>query len=720
MATDLHIPTDVLSALHGLASDYSYNPKKRKYYSKTREKFYDLSEAAEDCFNKFCSESPALYQTFVAHKDALRDRCGEIISDLCKKKIKKHADSTDSNRAHGVLTTSLDNKSDTNDLWIPQHSFNMRDAELCEGILFHTEHNTVYYEAEDGSLTPLGVVNKVSDYIANELANMYVKRHPDFDLHEDLSHKMNMLTKLYNQLKAHEESGIDYVVDNSTWRGIKLRDWLELKDYTPKDLREVVTRCIFQMLNCELPATMFCKDCKIYKSYDLFLDDDGKTHTTDVQGFFYRSAKTGSALLTNYYKNIIENHLMSTTVIDDDPKSVRVNDGDHGFGCFNQELFDEDAKTYKSKYEDSKLLKTYLSPMTSAQATFTTAWWYAACNPHLNIYAPALFQKDEGGTLKNTMYKAVQRCMQRYYGVDEVFYIKDDQITKDTYLYNSKTHRTIADYALCYIDEVATKGATWDAIKSLTGGTTVDVPIKMLYSNPFTQRARLVFYISSNKPVYIQDKNAFQRRLAIIHTRGNNTYKQLSNEDLRLVNEDDDTILREYHLLMKYGKVAYDSLCAQYGNLTNAALNIKEIVSELDDANVWDDYLAGFYASLFDGDRVQIKISNNDIDRLFYDYQQNNRTKVDVGPQQARNYCRNAHPENQAMKFWNKDAHKTVHGWVLNKIEDTNEDGLEEYKSPVHDDFDSLLKSRVEDVQGVGGFSDWMAKAGEDDLFAKA
>ena len=652
---------NVNDILTKIAARYSYIAKAKKYKNVATDRNLTLDEAVEDAFNTFAADHPQVYVSVAGQKEELRAGIRDLIKSTTKKRKEKQLDLVINATNRGAMSSSLNGQSSSNPAWKPSSAFNVIDADWCEGIFYCKISNTLYGTLPSGALEVLGAVGDARTII--NLATRFTAKP-----HEFIKRQFDELSKLYVVLQSYEQDGAERMLAVKVNDGQTLKEYLGIKDddIIPQTADEITAKIIHYMLNNTLPASVFTGLAKVTVYREVFVDESGTEHKT-IKGYYYDMGKQGFLTAKAYFENIIENYIECIPQIEL-PTAIRYDDDEdsHAFGIWRQDLYEEDQKKYSGlTLDESQIIRTYLSPMTSEQKNFVVAWWYAVVHAHERKMMPSLLQMDKGGTLKNTVANIIKMTMEKYYGCKCHYDLKQEQLTNPQYTYNSSTQKTLGDAVWCHYDEVATKGKVWDDFKGITGGPTVDVPIKRLYSNPYTQPSSVVFFFASNKPVYITDMGAFKRRLAIISTKGDNTYKDIPVEFRRTMNSDKEVMFREFFLLMKLGKAAYEILLHMYGGLTEAANTLKDIAGELDSSSPWDEYYEGFYASLFEEAFAERTISNEDLARLFLAYKSAHPTSLALDEAGMRRYCANANTDNKKSYIWCTTQKRSVRGWKL-------------------------------------------------------
>lgn len=669
-----------ISIIQTICGTYSYSATTRKY-RRTDGRVFKAEEAVSEVVNTLAVQHPNVYVEVSTSKEELADKIKETLIEATHKKKKAQTITLAANTKAGTLSTGVSSKTEENPLWKADKAFNAVDGDWCGG-LFLDENNILYRQKKNGAYEIMGSVSSKTN---DTLASMLERKQQMPNVHEFVKAQLGIMSMFASKAQEMVQEGPKALLDltlpaptaEDADNRITLRDWLGIDQTNePKDIQNVVSQLVYKFLNTRLPASLFYGEAKLLKYYNMFDDEEGKTHQV-FQGFICKG--TGDRAPTNraYFRNVLDNYSEYLGKLDERPKAVSVDGSEPAFGVFDSSLYARDAQSHGSlTYEDSTLVRTVLEPMDTDQRDFYTAWIYAMFM-HLEVVI-SLLHEDKGGTMKTTLKKIIRIMIERYYGADLTLIMQRDQLCMEQYLYDSKRMLSVADGMFVDYDEPTTRGELWEKLKSLTGGNGVDFQVKVLYSNPFTVHGNPLFWFCSNKPIYISDKEAFRRRLAVISTSASNTWKNNPIDKVNAVNKDIDVQLDEFHLLMRMGKKAYDELTAKYGTLSNAANNLKSLTNELDSQSPWEEYLEGFYFSLFEDNQERRVLTNTDLDELFSMYKESNYTPLKFDPPHWRNYCRHANPLNESGKVYDKKLKRSVRGctYYRNEVEAVDENTL--------------------------------------------
>ena len=662
--------TDLITTLSG---QFSYLSNSHKYRDKEG-KQYTPSDAAQEILNRLAVNHSSIYVPHASEGDLILATIKETLSETTQKKKKLQTTRVTANSKASTYSTGLDTKLVENPMWKPSRPFNAIDAQWC-GNLVTDDRSVIYRKKATGAYEIIGA----SGGRMNEIAAASLERTQSIpDVFEFTKAQLDILSTFAAKSQEFEQEGpsklLALTIPQGDGTSVTLKDYLGVTDDNlPTSNDNVISLLVYKFMNTQMPASIFFGLLKLYKYYNIFKGDDGKDHPV-FQGFVCRTSDGSAPTKRSYFMNILEHYQEYLGHIDSRPKAVSVDGTEPAFGVFNRALWEADEEKYGGlTYDESKLIKTYLDPMDSDQKNFVCAWFYAVfmC---LTVVISILHQ-DKGGTLKTTIKQILRVMINIYYDADVCFVMKRDQLCSPQYLYDSKRMLSIADAVLVDYDEPPTKGEFWEQIKSITGGVKVDFPIKELYSNPYMVSGSPLFYIGSNKPVYLQDKGAFKRRVACIITSANDTWKLIPKADIEKINNDVEVQKREFHLLMKLGKKAYKAIVEQYGSLAEASVKMPSIASQLDAQSPWDEYLERFYQSLFAEGEDTIKIANETADMKLEAWKIKHKTSLKIDHLAMVNYFKMICSDNVTKPF--KIGKVCVRGWILHKV-DVNVDNAEE------------------------------------------
>lgn len=677
--------TDLITTLSG---QFSYLSNSHKYRDKEG-KTYSPSDAAQEILNRLAVSHSTVYVPHADQGELILTTIKEKLSETTQKKKKLQTTRVTANAKASTYSTGLDTKLVENPLWKPSKPFNCLDALWCANLVTD-DHQVLYRRKPTGAYEIIGTSGgRMNESVAASLER--TQKIPD--VFEFTKSQLDILSTFAAKSQEFEQEGparlLSLMIPQGEGESITLKEYLGVTDDNmPTNNEHVISLLVYKFMNTRMPASIFFGLLKLYKYYNIFKGEDGKDHPV-FQGFVCRTGDGAAPTKRSYFSNILEHYQEYLGCIESRPKAVSMDGSEPAFGLFNKAMWEADVAKYGDlKYEDSKLVKTYLDPMDSDQKNFVCAWFYAV---FMNLTVViSLLHQDKGGTLKTTIKQIMRTMIKIYYDADVCFCMKRDQLCNPQYLFDSKRLLSIADALFVDYDEPPTKGEFWEQIKAITGGVKVDFPIKELYSNPYMVSGSPLFYIGSNKPVYLQDKGAFKRRIACIITSANDTWKLISKEDIEKINNDVEVQKREFHLLMRLGKKAYNAILEKYGSMAEASVRMPSIASQLDAQSPWDEYLERFYQSLFDNGEESIKIANETADMKLEAWKIKHKTSLKIDHLAMVNYFKMIHSDNVTKPF--KIGKVCVRGWILHKVdvnvenaEESNfeELGLDEHGEPI-------------------------------------
>lgn len=674
-----------------LASDYTLSNK--KYFSTSEKKSYTKEEAVDKIFAAFTQAHPVEYQPFMAEKTKLKDHIAEILKKITKTKKDKQTKSSLSRSLKGQESSGLSAKLVSNPLWQPSNTFNEIDAAWCSGLVLD-DANTLYKRKADGSLVVIDQLNKNK---LLECVNKVIKLQ---DIPEPVQYcrdRMAVLTLLAKETEATKPYGYDGLVEllkkdygtilNRGPVNQTLQQFLGIADselHEIKDAEALISKMVYHVLDRQLPASSMWGLAGISKIYNTYLDDDNDEHAI-FDGFKVSTKGNQPFTRSKYFEKVLDEEAEYMEHIPKRPVPVACRDKDGkitepAFGIFNKELYEEDKKKYGDlKYEDSVIVKTFLEPMDVDQKKWTLAWYYATFFSFvLGAVIISRLHQDGGGTLKTTVKNYVRYAMVRYFGADVTFSMKRGELLDNQYLFDSKRKISLADCLYCMYDEPNDRGELWEVVKAKTGNPTVEMIIKQLYVNPFSAESSVVFDFGSNKPIYLSEKSAFERRLGIIRTSAKNTYKKIPVVDFKELShikngELNERQLKEFHLMMRLGEAYYKEIIEKYGSLAEAANQMPSISKELEDTAPWNEHYMKLYEDLFKdkpenvGKDVPLKIANDSLrEKLaLYMMKLSKYSTIKLDEPGLWNFMRSVNYKNDNGKVYDSKSKLTVRGWIL-------------------------------------------------------
>lgn len=687
--------TSIDEILVGLAGEYTFSGK--KYYSVTEKKKFTLDEATAKILSALSLDHPNEYQPYMSTQDLLKDHIKDILKNSAKDKKEKQTNSTIKRSIQGQEASGLSAKLERNPLWQPSSTFNSIDASWCKDLVLD-DANILYKRRDDGSLVVIDQLNKAK---LPECVSHVVKLQTIPEPVQYCRERMAVLTLLAKKVDATKSLGHEGLVEvlkkdygtllNRPTVGKTLQQHLGIADselYEIKDADTLISKLVYHSLDNELPASSMWGLASIAKIYNTYVGDDDEEHKT-FDGFKVDTKGNLPFTRSKYFEKVLDEEQEKLEKIGRRPIPVSClqEDGsisEPAFGIFNEELYEADKNTYGDlKYEDSYIVKNFLEPMNTDQKKWTLAWYYATFfSFKLGPVIISRLHQDGGGTLKSTVKNYIRYGMTRYFGADVTFSLKRGELLVEQYLYDSKRKMSLADCLYCMYDEPLDRGPLWEAVKAKTGNPTVEMLVKQLFVNPFSSESSVVFDFGSNKPIYLSEKSAFERRLGIIRTAAKNTWKNIPREEFKELSQVKNGVLnerqlREFHLLMSLGEKCYKEIIENYGTLAEAATMMPSIAKELDDTTPWNEQYLKFYNTLFKdlpeeiGMSKPLKIASAALgERLaVFSLKQARSSTVKLDETGLQNFMRAVNCKNDNGKVYDKKTKMSVRGWILYRPE---------------------------------------------------
>lgn len=679
---------------------WSYSSKSRKYFCKERNKSMGLEDAQTLISSMFCEDYAVLRAQIST--DAFNSLIEDVLRSAVTKQKQSRLSKTVSSLVNQRQSNSMDSKVEVNPLWRPKNTFNTVDALWCKNLVRYQD--VLFYKNPNGSLVLLGglTIQCLKETIDNVIKNK-ADTLPELD--EYCTSQIRSLTVIQQELESHDcgdvavvRSQLDRTLgdimhkkSDNEFAKKTLKEFLGILDIEVNDIMsidELSTRLIYKYLSDYLPASIQFGLMNIVKCYDLFSTEGSDKKLKVFTGFSFQTKGNYPLDMNLYFEHVLTHYRSKIPSIDYNPLAATMEDDQRfSYGKFNKTLFDADMEIFGTlEYKDSKIIKTWADTMDKDQRKWSFAWYYAVF-----LLISVIISKchiDGGGTLKSTVKNLVRWAMHRYYGADLAYPMIRDQLINPANRYDDKRKISLAECIICPYDEPTVKGELWETFKGLTGNPTLDMPVKILYRNTSSIPSKVLFDIGSNKQIYISDGGAFERRIAFIKTAAKNTCRQIQQDELKPLTTFDkvnwtmtDEQLKEFFLLMKLGKIAYDQIEKEYGSLENAAVKMPSIAKFLNKSNPWDRFYSDIYDELFQlvegRDKTEhefIRLANEVIDCVYKKYCTNHTAPEGASPLKFREYFRQVDNRNDDKVF--KVNKKTCRGWILYKV-DRNEEYIE-------------------------------------------
>ena len=681
------VSEDIKHALGKLIyGKWSYSSKTKKYHNADLKKTMSKEDALREIKDIFTDNHASLFANTTPENFKLlaEDVLKDAVTQQKTKRLRKAVAQTVS----GTQSSGMDAKVEVNPLWRPKTTFNTIDATWCRNLIRYDD--VLYFKQPNGSLVILGGLSLQS---LGSTIDKIIKYSDLPDPDSFCKDQVSMLTIMQRELDSKDSGDredaivqlnrtVGDILHKKNSGGIydkTLQDFLNLKDCDVDEImsvQEVSSKLVYKFVNDRLPASIQFGLMKVVKCYDQFSTDDSSKKMSVFTGFTIQSKGDFAVSKRAYFEHVLTHHRDSIQTIDYLPRCATMDDDPtYSYGKFNRKLFEEDMQKYGDlTYDTSKLVKTFGDSMDRDQRMWTFAWYYA-----LFFLYPMVISKchiDGGGTLKTAIKNLVSFAMIRYFGADISYPMGRNSFLNPADRYDDNRKISLAECRFCPYDEPDTRGELWEEFKENTGNLTLGMRIKVLYRNVSRLPTTVLFDIGSNKPIYISDGGAFQRRIAFIRTAASNTCRILPTEVLKALTTFDatnktmtDDQIREFIAMIKLGKKCYDKIVKDFGSLETAAVTMPSIAKELVDANLWDIFYGDFYDSLFTENDEFVRIANKTIDEKFDAYCKVNHPPKNADSTGLRTYFKKADGRNANGVFKVRgEENKAVRGWTLYKV----------------------------------------------------
>ena len=296
-------------------------------------------------------------------------------------------------------------------------------------------------------------------------------------------------------------------------------------------------------------------------------------------GFYARTPNNIAVTVSKYIENILNNYGQelkdNLTHLKKKPKFISLKEGENAMNVLNKDKFHELRQTPVKKIEETTLWN-YLATLSEQQRLYVGAWCFNTIVPR-KIEPIHLVLWDKGGTGKTSLLAQTIRHFTKLLYDNDYFYIKGQDFNDTTARYDKLTDTDIADSIFCLMDDITT--ANLEDFSNATGSKNNTITCKKLYSNPYSKPNYTKYILATNYPLSIKRKEAFSRRIAIIHTYKSNTWKTSQSEE-----EFEKCFLADASTILDYWRQCYETVIKDYGSLVNAANTMSEIAPELENA----------------------------------------------------------------------------------------------------------------------------------------
>lgn len=359
---------------------------------------------------------------------------------------------------------------------------------------------------------------------------------------------------------------------------------------------------IKNLFDNKTPASIWRGYAQLQTKNQEVYDPDTEKKMMVWNGFYAKTPNNVALTVSRYIENMLSNYAEELRAniahLKKKPIFISMTPDQNALNVYDPDW----VKTVSSvkKSIESTTLWTYLSTLSESQRQYVCAWCYNTIMP-VKIEPINLILWDKGGTGKTSLLCCIMNQFTKRLYDNEYYSIKGEDFAKPTSRYDKMTNRDIADSIFCLIDDIDT--SILEGFANVTGSDKNTITIKKLYSNEYTKPNNTKFILATNNALSIKRKEAFQRRVAIIHTYAHNTWKKtLSADEFEaMFNEDAVSILL-------YWKECYEAIINKYGSLVAAANTIEDIAPELENATDVEENLQEVIQIFMD----EIQMNTND------------------------------------------------------------------------------------------------------------
>lgn len=490
----------------------------------------------------------------------------------------------------------------------PTSVFNDEDRRLWNKFYYCEEDKCYYmYDGKRFSYVAPCVPSKPDEIRAfiREYARHFNKDFSD-NFQKAVTDASKLSIALHNALKIDDESN---VISSLSFKDIasmiddehKANPQLISEDY----LMGLIVKDLF---DSKTPSTIWRGFTQLQRRNIEASDPETDRKILAWNGFYAKTPNNVAVTISKYIENVLVNYgeelRDNLTILKTKPKFVSLKADVPAMNVLNEANLNEVLHAPKKNIKDTTLWN-YLATLSEQQRKYVSAWCFNTIfrvkeEPiHLVLW-------DLGGTGKTSLLSQTIRAFTKRLYDNDYYYIKGEEFGNPTAHYDPLSNRDIADSMFCLIDDITT--ANLEAFSNATGSKNNTITCKKLYSNEYAKPNNTKFILATNYPLSVKRKDAFRRRIAIIHTYEANTWKiaQTDEEFMKCFNEDASTIIA-------YWKECYDTVIGEYGSLINAASQMSDIAPELDNATDVDENLDEALNLLFNAVRASDPLGGNTV-----------------------------------------------------------------------------------------------------------
>ena len=411
----------------------------------------------------------------------------------------------------------------------PEDDINDADIKLIEGVVY-CETDDLFYFKDDNSYALLGDIHEMTTRNSKALGRLYGfladcflrKTGREFKFWHEMFEICNNATSDYISARRQIDELIKQGHKDGKQKVTILGEDIEIykvlhifdTDMIPPDWNNSLCDYYAKVLvNKLLPATLFNRKlCTL--NYET-MDERGE--------YFKRFALTfpasGKVPFNEYLLKLFECYDLVVRNIPHIETIPHIISDDNTPAKYYIDLDWKKKLENQYKFDDCKILKTFLQPYTTEEKLAIMGWVYTVLHPQYGDTINMLF-KTGGGSFKTNYYCAmIQKLLCKMYNVknnDCSFVIMKDNWVKDRFLLE-QANRGVSMAAFINNDECTMECV--DEFKNFSGGgkNGMDYSKRTMRENPTQMKIYGKWLFTTNNDFLINDDSgAYDRRLFII------------------------------------------------------------------------------------------------------------------------------------------------------------------------------------------------------------
>lgn len=487
----------------------------------------------------------------------------------------------------------------------PKHSINEIDLLLIKGVVYCTLDNSLYINYHDNYIR-LGDFESVTDRKsnANRMLFKYLSQlnservgREFYDLWEELYTIADKITDAFFLIRrqcensSKNKTNADFDI-SLPWvkEPVKINEFLQCDETKPLPFNwynELHSAFAKEVINHMLPASMINND--LMNLYYEAKDDEFKRYAI-------KPSKGSKCTFSTYLSKLFEESNALSQFIPKIDVLPRIITDEEGV-CARFRVrpdWEKDLFEQYTKYDECKILKTFLEPYTDNEKLAIMGWAYTVLHPSCPDNINFLF-KTGGGTFKTNYFaEQIKILLRKMYqpDYDLVHVMLRDLWVTDVARRELANGCGISTAALVFNDECTDK--CLEEFKAMSGGSTdtgEDYQCRIMRENPKQMKIYCKWLFNTNTDFMIQDTTgAFDRRLFII-----------SRMDVRNLNkpyqknEFHKYLEKETKMFYETAKKSYEAIRKRYGTLEAFVTTVPEISKNLKDAYNEEEKMIAYY-----------------------------------------------------------------------------------------------------------------------------